>query len=130
MEILENSIGVAEMFEYMGTTRDGEAIFLDFQKSDFNFLVKIVEGDNKNKTLAISYWYRDTKWNLETVETTVPQKKHEEAKNFFHEVNAYATVNNPAFMLEIQKYDREFVTSSAPTGTENQSNKNVRTFHP
>ena len=57
------------MFKYMGASRDGEAIFLDFQKNDFNFLLKIVEDDSKNKALSISYWYRDTEWNLETVET-------------------------------------------------------------
>ena len=121
--------GVAEMFKYMGTSRDGEAIFLDFQKNDFNFLLKI-EDDNKNKALSISYWYRDTEWNLETVETIVPQNKCADAKYFFHEVTSYATFQNPAFMLEIQEYEQDLAVSSVSTETEDQLNEDVRTFRP
>ena len=122
--------GVAEMFKYMGASRDGEAIFLDFQKNDFNFLLIIVEDDSKNKALSISSWYRDTEWNLETVETIVPQNKCADAKCFFHEVTSYATFQNPEFMLEVQEYEQDLAVSSVSIETEDQLNEDVRTFRP
>jgi hypothetical protein len=101
----------------MGITNDKEAIFIDFEKNNFNFLIKIV--DDRSNQLSISYWYQSHEYNLETVETKVPQERLKEARSFIDEVNAYAVVTNGDFMADIQQYKDELsAQTTGPTVTE------------
>jgi hypothetical protein len=107
------------MFNYMGITTDNEAIFIDFKKNDFNFLVKIV--GNANDTFSISYWCRAHKcnsvalaFNSETLQAIIPQNRHAEALSFFHEVQSYACATNSEFMSQIEEYKRDLMARAAP----------------
>ena len=98
------------MFQYMGITKENKAIFLDFEKNDFSFLIKIAEEDNQ---LVISHFYRDCTFNAETINIGVPQNKQEEARNFLNEATAYTTPQNPQFMLALEEYKQELAQSLA-----------------
>jgi hypothetical protein len=79
-------------------------IFLDSEKNDFIFLVKI---DDENKPFVSSYWYRADEFELTTIETDVPQNMRAAARSFLQEVQSYANDMNLKFISEIEKYKEE-----------------------
>ena len=91
------------MFTLMEKTRAGDAIFIDWQRNNFYFLIKIIKNE-QDISFSLSYGYKNTEWTFgETIENILSPNVHEEAKTFCREANSYANKDNPVFIAELKE---------------------------